>query len=42
MEEAVAITPNKRRRTETDYQLCKICQVRTHDKPLVENRQFNP
>ena len=39
MEEAVAIDPNKRRKTETGYQLCIICQVRTHDEPFVENPQ---
>ena len=40
MEEAVAIALNKRQKTETDYQLCIVCQVRTHDEPLVE--KFNP
>ena len=39
MEEAVDIAPNKRRKTETDYQLHIIRQVRTHDEPLVENTQ---
>ena len=39
MEEAVAIAPNKRRKTKTDYQLYIICQVRNHDEPLVENLQ---
>ena len=39
MEEAVSIAPNKRRKLETDCQLCIICQVNTHDEPLVENPQ---
>ena len=39
MEEAVSIAPNKRRKVETDCQLCIICQVNTHDEPLVENPQ---
>ena len=40
MGQAVAVVaPNKRRKTETDHQLGIICQVRTHDEPLVENSQ---
>ena len=35
MEEAVAIALNKRQKTETDCQLCIICQVNTHDEPLI-------
>ena len=39
MEEAVAIASNKRRKAETDYQLCIICQVHTQCEPVVGNLQ---